>query len=199
VRLVGPVTLASHNPGKLAELAALAGGALELRLLPRDPAPPAVDEDQETYAGNALKKARAIAAFTGGAALADDSGLEVDALGGAPGVRSARYGGPGLDDAGRWALLLRELGDASVRSARFRCALALVQGEEWIVGEGALEGEIARAPRGAGGFGYDPVFVVAGLGRTLAEVAAEEKNRISHRALAMRALLEKLRGGGASA
>ncbi|MEW6270583.1 MAG: RdgB/HAM1 family non-canonical purine NTP pyrophosphatase [Thermodesulfobacteriota bacterium] len=194
MRVRGPVTLASQNPGKLEELTELAHGALDLRLLPREPAPPVVEEDQGTYAGNALVKARAIAAFTGGAALADDSGLEVDALGGAPGVRSARYGGPGLDDAGRCARLLRELAGTERRSARFRCVLALVQGDDWVVGEGTLEGEITRAPRGTGGFGYDPVFLVAALGRTLAEVAPEEKNRISHRARAMQALLGKLSG-----
>ncbi|HEY8514873.1 MAG TPA: RdgB/HAM1 family non-canonical purine NTP pyrophosphatase [Candidatus Binatia bacterium] len=194
MQIRGAVTLASHNAGKLAELAKLANGAFELRLLPREPAPPVVDEDQDTYVGNALKKARAVADFVGGAALADDSGLEVDALGGAPGVRSARYGGPGLDDAGRCALLLRQLGDEPRRSARFRCALVLVQGDEWIVGEGTLEGEITREPRGAGGFGYDPVFLVPSLGRTLAAIPAEEKNRISHRAAAMRALLARLRG-----
>lgn len=195
MKIVGPVTLASRNAGKLAELAALCGDQLTLRLLPSDPAPPDVPEPHDHYLGNALDKARAIAAFTGGAALADDSGLEVDALGGAPGVRSARYGTPDLDDTGRSALLLREMEGASDRRARFRCVLVLAQGEEWISAEGALEGEITRAPRGAGGFGYDPVFRLPDRGCTLAEVAAEAKNAISHRAAAMRALLEELRRG----
>lgn len=193
MRVAGPVTLATRNPGKLRELAALCGDALELRLLPDDPPPPDVPEEHDTYLGNALAKARAIAAFTGGAALADDSGLEVDALPGELGVRSARYGPPGLDDAGRCAHLLAAMGGVERRSARFRCVLVLVQGDDWIGAEGTLEGEIARSPRGVGGFGYDPVFVLPSRGRTLAEIPAEEKNAMSHRAAAMRALVAKLR------
>ena len=195
MRVTGPVTLATRNAGKLAELQALCRGVLELRLLPSDPAPPEVDEDQDSYLGNALKKARAIAAFTGGAALADDSGLEVDALPGELGVRSARYGGPGLDDAGRCARLLAALQGVPQRSARFRCVLVLAQGDAWVSAEGTLEGEIAHAPRGAGGFGYDPVFVLRDRGVTLAEIAADEKNALSHRAAAARALVERLRSG----
>ena len=195
MRVSGPVTLATRNAGKLAELQALCRGVLELRLLPSDPAPPEVDEDQDSYLGNALKKARAIAAFTGGAALADDSGLEVDALPGELGVRSARYGGPGLDDAGRCARLLAALQGVPQRSARFRCVLVLAQGDAWVSAERTLEGEIADAPRGSGGFGYDPVFVLRDRGVTLAEVAAEEKNALSHRAAAARALVERLRSG----
>ena len=195
MRVSGPVTLATRNAGKLAELQALCRGVLELRPLPSDPAPPEVDEDQDSYLGNALKKARAIAAFTGGAALADDSGLEVDALPGELGVRSARYGGPGLDDTGRCARLLAALQGVPQRSARFRCVLVLAQGDAWVSAEGTLEGEIADAPRGRGGFGYDPVFVLRDRGVTLAEVAAEEKNALSHRAAAMRALLARIRSG----
>ena len=195
MRVTGPVTLATRNAGKLAELQALCRGVLELRLLPSDPAPPEVDEDQDSYLGNALKKAHAIAAFTGGAALADDSGLEVDALPGELGVRSARYGGPGLDDAGRCARLLAALQGVPQRSARFRCVLVLAQGDAWVSAEGTLEGELEHAPRGAGGFGYDPVFVLRDRGVTLAEVAAEEKNALSHRAAAARALVERLRSG----
>lgn len=195
MRVSGPVTLATRNAGKLAELQALCRGVLELRPLPSDPAPPEVDEDQDSYLGNALKKARAIAAFTGGAALADDSGLEVDALPGELGVRSARYGGPDLDDAGRCARLLAALQGVPQRSARFRCVLVLAQGDAWVSAEGTLEGEIADAPRGSGGFGYDPVFVLRDRGVTLAEIAADEKNALSHRAAAMRALVERLRSG----
>ena len=191
----GPVTLATRNAGKLAELQALCGDLLELRPLPSDPAPPGVDEDQDSYLGNALKKARAIAAFTGRAALADDSGLEVDALPGELGVRSARYGGPGLDDAGRCARLLDALRGVGDRRARFRCVLVLAQGDEWISAEGTLEGEIADVPRGTGGFGYDPVFLLPRCGSTLAEVAPDEKNAISHRAVAMRALVARIRSG----
>lgn len=195
MRVSGPVTLATRNAGKLAELQALCRGVLELRPLPSDPAPPEVDEDQDSYLGNALKKARAIAAFTGGAALADDSGLEVDTLPGELGVRSARYGGPDLDDAGRCARLLAALQGVPQRSARFRCVLVLAQGDAWVSAEGTLEGEIADAPRGSGGFGYDPVFVLRDRGVTLAEIAADEKNALSHRAAAMRALVERLRSG----
>jgi XTP/dITP diphosphohydrolase len=191
LRIEHPVTLATRNRGKLVELQALCAGVLELRLLP-DGAPE-VDEDQDSYLGNALKKARVVAAFAGGAALADDSGLEVDALPGELGVRSARYGDPSLDDRGRCDRLLAALDGVADRRARFRCVLVLVQGEEWISAEGTLEGEIARAPRGTGGFGYDPVFWLPERACTLAEVAAAEKNAISHRAAAMRALLAKLR------
>lgn len=196
MRVTGPVTLATRNAGKLSELQALCRGVLALRLLPSDPAPPEIDEDQDTYLGNALKKARAIAAFTGGAALADDSGLEVDALPGELGVRSARYGEPGLDDAGRCARLLEALRGVTRRSARFRCVLVLVQDDEWLSAEGVLEGEITDAPRGSAGFGYDPVFALPQRGgATLAELTAVEKNALSHRAAAMRALVTRLHGG----
>ncbi len=193
MRIEGPVTLASRNPGKLRELQALCGGALILRMLPARASPPEVAEDQPTYLGNALAKALAVARWTGGAALADDSGLEVDALGGAPGVLSARYGGAGLDDAGRCAHLLAALGGSADRRARFRCVLVLAAADQWLSAEGVLDGEIARTPRGRAGFGYDPVFVAAAQGgRTLAEIGPREKDRISHRAAAARALLAEL-------
>jgi XTP/dITP diphosphohydrolase len=205
LKVVGAVTLASSNPGKLAELRELCGSRLDLRLLAPGYVAPSVAEDAGTYAGNALLKARAYSELTGGFALADDSGLEVDALGGAPGVHSARYGGVGLRDAERCKRLLDELAaceagaaDRSIdRRARFRCVLALVGGADAVVAEGVLEGRIALGPRGSGGFGYDPIFVVTlpGVGeRTLAELAASEKNRISHRAAAMRQLLAKING-----
>ena len=191
MKLVGSVTLASRNEGKRRELEALAAGALPLTLLSVDA--PDVVEDGATYLANARKKALSASRFTGGPALADDSGLEVDALGGAPGVLSARYGGAGLDAAGRVARLLEELGDVTDRGARFRCVLVFADGDECISAEGVLEGEIARAPRGDDGFGYDPVFLAACFeGRTLAEVGAAAKNQISHRAVALRALLPKL-------
>lgn len=193
LRVVGAITLASRNAGKLAELQALAGETLLLRLPSPDRALPEVTEDAETYLGNALAKARAVAAAVGGATLADDSGLEVDALDGAPGVHSARFGGLGLSDAERCALLLESLRGAVARTARFRCVLVLYQGGDWCSAEGVLEGEITWAPRGARGFGYDPVFAVPALGgRTLAELEPSEKNRISHRAAAVRALLGRL-------
>lgn len=191
-----PIALASRNAGKLAELRALSDGRLDLVPMPESPESPEVEEDGETYLENALRKAVALAGLVGGPALADDSGLEVDGLDGRPGVRSARYGGPGLDDAGRCRALLAELagrGAGASRRARFRCVLALVSGGEVLSAEGVLEGEIAPAPRGAGGFGYDPVFVPDALGgRTLAEATAEEKNRVSHRARAVERLVERL-------
>lgn len=191
MRAEGRITLASRNDGKRRELERLAAGALRLELLPGDA--PEVVEDGDTYLANARKKAETIARFTGGLALADDSGLEVDALEGAPGVYSARYGGPGLDDAGRTAHLLSELGAGSDRAARFRCVLVLSDGDDWISSEGVLEGKISLEARGEGGFGYDPVFVADCFGgKTLAEVSAAEKNDVSHRARALRALLQKL-------
>jgi XTP/dITP diphosphohydrolase len=154
-----------------------------------------VDEDADTFAGNAAKKALAALAATGLAALADDSGLEVDALGGAPGVRSARYAGPTQDDSANNAKLLGALTAVSDtrRSARFRCALVWVSGDGTrLIAEGTCEGTIAHAPRGSGGFGYDPLFIVGGSGRTMAELSPEEKNRISHRARACAKMVELL-------
>jgi XTP/dITP diphosphohydrolase len=154
-------------------------------------------EGESSYADNALAKARAAARAAGLLALADDSGLEVDALGGAPGVRSARYGGPGLDDAGRCRALLAALAGVpeSRRTARFRCAVALAEpgGREAVV-EGAAEGIILTAPRGRGGFGYDPVFLYPPLGATFAEIPEAEKHAVSHRGRAVaraRAVLEE--------
>jgi XTP/dITP diphosphohydrolase len=152
-----------------------------------------VEETGETFRDNAILKANAFARSAGLPALADDSGLEVDALGGAPGVRSARYAGPGASDADRIALLLRNLAHvpAAQRQARFRCTMALAT-PEGLVGtvDGTCEGEIAFAPRGSNGFGYDPVFLLSHLGRTMAELKDEEKHAISHRGRAGRAALE---------
>ncbi len=154
------------------------------------------EETGDSYAANALLKARAAAALTGALALADDSGLEVDALGGAPGVHSARYGGPELDDAGRCARLLEALRDvpAERRTARFRCVIALAcpDGRHRLV-EGMAEGLILAAPRGRGGFGYDPLFYYPPLGRTFAELTEAEKAEVSHRGRAMRAARALLR------
>jgi XTP/dITP diphosphohydrolase len=155
-----------------------------------------VEESGATFAENALLKARAYAARSGLLTLADDSGLEVDALGGAPGVQSARYGGPGLDDRGRYELLLANLRAVpdERRTARFRCTIALVapNGRE-ATAEGACEGRIVHAPRGEHGFGYDPVFWVVSEGCTMAELPPERKNVISHRAEAAREALRILR------
>jgi XTP/dITP diphosphohydrolase len=139
-----------------------------------------------SYRENALGKARAAAAAVPAAvAVGDDSGLEVDLLGGRPGVASARYGGPGLTDAERTMRLLAELGATPARAARFRCVLALVApwGEE-AVAEGVVEGVLTDRPRGSRGFGYDPIFLVPALGQTFGELPDAEKDRLSHRARA---------------
>ena len=180
--------LATLNRGKARELAALLGDvAFAIRLLADHPVAVAPDETADTYRDNALLKARAAARLTRTWVLADDSGLEVDALGGEPGVRSARYGGSGLDDAGRCARLLAALRDVpdDRRTARFRCVIAIVDdaGREWTV-EGVADGLITRAPRGSGGFGYDPLFYYPPLGRTFAELSDEDKSHVSHRARA---------------
>jgi XTP/dITP diphosphohydrolase len=165
----------------------LDGIPFEIRTLADYPPFTMPDETGDTYVANALIKARATLAHTGALALGDDSGIEVDALAGAPGVRSARYGGPGLDDAGRVAGLLGELATVpdNRRTARFRCVIALAHpGGEEIVVEGTCEGVIARAPRGSGGFGYDPVFFYPPWGVTFGEVSDERKATVSHRGLA---------------
>jgi XTP/dITP diphosphohydrolase len=187
--------LATRNKGKLAELRALFnGGGLDLALPGDEDVPmPDVEETGATFLENALLKARALAAASHGWALADDSGLEVDALGGAPGVRSARYAGPGATDAANVARLLEALGTHEDRRARFRCVLALAGPENaTLTATGTLEGEIARAPAGTGGFGYDPVFLLPDRGLTVAQLPFGEKQKISHRARAAAALLELL-------
>jgi XTP/dITP diphosphohydrolase len=175
----------------LRELRALVSGLVVLS--PDDIAIPPVDEDGATFEANAIKKAKSACAASGMAALADDSGLEVDVLGGAPGVHSARYaGGDGHDDAANNRKLLAELGGVpdDLRTARFRCVLALVTPDGNVVTTaGSVEGRIAHIPRGDNGFGYDPLFLVAEIpGKTMAELDSDEKNRISHRARAMHAM-----------
>lgn len=146
---------------------------------------PEIIEDADTFAGNALKKARIIRDFTGEISLADDSGLVVDALNGEPGVYSARYGGENLSDTDRYKLVLKKMADVedSKRSARFICAIAMAMpdGREFVT-EGLCEGVINREPAGSNGFGYDPVFYIPELKSTMAEITLDEKNRISHRA-----------------
>ena len=188
---------ATGNPGKLRELRALLDDpALELRSLADYPGLDPAEENGESFLANARLKAHAVARHAGLPALADDSGLEVDALGGGPGVRSARFAadaGAGSGDAANVALLLDRLRTvpASERTARFRCAIvvALPDGRE-LVAEGTCEGRIAAAPRGSGGFGYDPVFLWGT--RTFAEIGAEEKDRVSHRAQAIAVLRPRL-------
>lgn len=202
------IVVATRNPGKLAELRRLLVvpgleivGVGELGV-----GMPEVEETEETYVGNAILKARAIASVSGAVALADDSGLEVDALGGAPGVRSARYAGRNAGSRANVDKLLHALQGVPEgrRSARFRCAVAVVGGSSTapLIAEGTCEGTIARAPRGERGFGYDPVFEVskddlALLGRdvrhvvTMAELDDDEKDRISHRARAIALLASR--------
>jgi XTP/dITP diphosphohydrolase len=185
------LVLATLNPAKGRELIELLGLVpFEVRLLAEIPGARLPEETGATYAENALVKARTAAEQTGALALGDDSGLEVDALGGAPGLYSARFGGPGLDDRGRLELLLERLRAVPPprRTARFRCVIALAGPSRAArVVEGVAEGVIAEAPRGSGGFGYDPIFFYPPLGRTFAELSDGEKAAVSHRGLALEA------------
>jgi XTP/dITP diphosphohydrolase len=185
--------IATNNPGKIREYQELlAGLPVEVTFPAHEGLVLEVEESGDTFEENARIKAAAYAQASGLPTLADDSGLEVDALDGAPGVRSARYGGPGANDSDRYRKLLAALKDvpAGQRSARFRCTVALVLSDGAIhTADGACEGEIGFAPRGRHGFGYDPVFIVDGYaGMTMAELLDDEKNRISHRARAMMAM-----------
>jgi len=183
------LVLATANRAKARELQALLGGipylVLDLSDFPLLTLPA---EGEESYEDNALLKARAVAGATRTLALADDSGIEVDAFGGRPGVLSARYGGEGLNDEDRWRLMLRELRDVppTQRTARYRCVVALCSpdGREATT-EGVVDGLILDAPRGDGGFGYDPIFYYPPLDATFAEVTAEAKHAVSHRGQAM--------------
>ncbi len=180
------IVLATQNPGKVAEISDLLSG-LELVVRPRPDGLAETVEDAQTLEGNAGKKAHEVCAASGAPALADDTGLFVDALGGAPGVLTARYGG--------WQRLLIDMDQRVDRAARFRTVLVLAfpdEREDLIV-EGVAEGMIADRPTGEGGFGYDPVFVpFAGDGRSFAEMSKAEKNLISHRGIALRRLLDVL-------
>ena len=190
------LVVASGNPGKLRELRELLAG-FATRLVPQAelgvPSPP---ETAGTFLGNALLKARHAARLTGWAALADDSGLEVDALGGAPGIHSARYAGEAADEQANNELLLAALANVpEPRRARYRAVIVLVADADDpapLVAQGCWEGRIATAPRGTGGFGYDPLFLVGDGELTAAELPAELKNRRSHRGQALRALLAQL-------
>jgi XTP/dITP diphosphohydrolase len=187
------VVLATRNAHKVAELSRIladAGFAGELVGLDAFPDAPEVAETGSTFADNALLKARAIAACTGLPAVADDSGLTVNALNGMPGILSARWSGRHGDDRANLELLLGQLAEIEIRDAAFVCvaALALPDGSrEWTT-TGVLPGSLTRAPRGANGFGYDPIFVPAGLETTTAELAPADKDAISHRGRAFRAI-----------
>lgn len=189
------LVVATHNRGKLDELRALLGplGVQVLSVADVTKREIVVVEDGDTFEANAKKKAVTVAGTTMMLTIADDSGLEVDALGGAPGVRSARFAGERATDAENNAALLTALGevDDMQRTARFRCELALFDpwGKEPLLTEGTCEGRIAREGRGAGGFGYDPLFLVTELGdRAMAELSDDEKNQVSHRGRAAKAL-----------
>ena len=209
------IWFASGNPHKREELASILSDAIrknsgyvempafELKIpadagLDFDP-----DENGSSFLENALIKAGALYRLLEGRSdshpiIADDSGICVDALGGRPGIHSARYGGKDLDAAGKNALLLEELGDNPMRSARFVCAMALYYGpDRFFVAQECVEGELvknAECIRGKGGFGYDPIFYIPELGRTSAELSAEEKNRLSHRGKAARAIAKMING-----
>lgn len=193
--------LATGNPGKLAEMRAiLASHGLAVVAQSDFRIEPPV-ENGASFVANALLKARHAAAVSGLPAIADDSGLEVDALGGRPGLHTARYAGPAADDRANNDKLLAELAGVPMprRSARYRCAMVFVRDaadRSPLIAEASWSGSIGFEPRGAGGFGYDPLFVVAGACRTAAEMPAAEKNRVSHRGQALMALAAEMRNAG---
>jgi XTP/dITP diphosphohydrolase len=193
------VVVATHNAKKARELhRVLAAADLDVTVLGLDdlPAYPEPAETETNFEGNALLKARAAAVRTGHVAVADDSGIAVDLLNGMPGVRSARWAGPGASDSDNLDLLLRQLADTTPeqRAARFVCAMALVtpDGREWTV-RGEMPGHLVLHPKGEGGFGYDPIFVAEGNEVTNAELSPEAKDAISHRGKAVRAVVPLLR------
>lgn len=188
------LVLASTNKGKLVEFQKLlADLSMELLSLADYPGIPEINEDGNTFAENASIKARAVAGYTGELTLADDSGLEVDVLNGKPGVYSARYGQPGWSDRERYRFLLEKLQGAPFekRTARFRCAVALVNPRNNRIDQvdGTVEGVILDSPRGEYGFGYDPVFFIPELGKTMAELTGEDKNKFSHRGRAVQKMI----------
>lgn len=184
------IVLATRNSGKLREIKSILSkvGDYEFLSILDFSDIPEIEEDRLTYAGNAIKKASTIVKLKGIPTLADDSGLEVDALDGAPGVRSARFAGENASDEDNNKKLLKMLEDVpeDKRTARFQCAMALVKPSDWIeVTTGTYEGVIISEPRGNSGFGYDPIFYVPHLGKTFAELTRDEKNQISHRRIAL--------------
>lgn len=198
-RLIKELVLATRNPDKRVELEALLGDlGIKLRTLADFPDAPEVVEDGDTCRANAVKKAVTIARHTGLPAVADDTGLEVEGLGGRPGVHAARYAGEGATYEDNWRKLIRELEGVPPqrRRARFITIAALADpSADWVqVVQGTLDGLIAEAPAGTQGFGYDPVFLVPELGKTLAQLTPEEKNRVSHRARALAGIKQLLEG-----
>jgi XTP/dITP diphosphohydrolase len=193
---MNPLLLATRNAHKTREFAEILGPDFVVSDLSTESNAPSVEETGSTFAENAILKAVAVSKWSGGLVVADDSGLEVDALKGGPGVYSARYAGPGANDTANIARLLSELrgcaGESSI-TARFRCVLALARGGELLeTFDGSVEGTIVDPPRGKGGFGNDPVFQPIGLTQTFGELPPEEKNRMSHRAQAIRLLRKAL-------
>nr|WP_326185211.1 XTP/dITP diphosphatase [uncultured Oscillibacter sp.] len=186
--------LATHNPGKLKEMADILSRFGVEVVSPRELGITVdVEETGATFAENAMLKARAICKAADLPAIADDSGLCVDALNGGPGVYSARYGGEGLDDKGRYMLLLSSMRGQPTRAAHFACAIACAfPNGKTLTAEGRCDGTIAFAPMGEGGFGYDPVFFVPEKAKTFAQLTDEEKNEISHRGRALAAFAKKL-------
>ena len=186
--------LATHNPGKIREMSNILSG-LGIQVV--SPAELGITVDVEetgtTFAENAMLKAKAICAASALPAIADDSGLCVDALNGGPGVYSARYGGEGLDDRGRYMLLLETMRGQTTRAAHFACAIACAfpNGDE-LTAQGRCDGTVAFAPMGEGGFGYDPIFFVPEKAKTFGQLTAQEKDEISHRGRALKEFAEKL-------
>ena len=187
------IIAATKNKNKLREFGEILKG---FEIISQDEAGVDIDVEETgtTFEENSLLKARAIFEATGITAIADDSGLCVDALGGEPGVYSARYGGEGYDDEGRVQLLLKNMKEIpeEKRTARFVCAITMVGKEGIITARGECEGKIDYSPKGENGFGYDPVFFVEKYGKTMAEISPEEKNSISHRGKALKIFAEKL-------
>ena len=188
------IYICSSNPGKLREILLAASGTnFEIAPLPNLKSITSPEETGSSFEENASLKAIYYSRFTPEIVLADDSGLEVDALDGAPGVFSARYSGPDATDEDNNNTLLHNLGGTTTRSARFVCVIALARaGEILTTTRGAVEGEILHTPQGANGFGYDPLFFYPPLGRSFAELTSDEKLLVSHRGKALRALIEKL-------
>lgn len=186
--------LATHNPGKLREMGEILSQYGVEVVSPKDLGVTVdVEETGTTFAENAMLKAKAICEASGLPAIADDSGLCVDALNGGPGVYSARYGGEELDDKGRYTLLLNSMRGQTTRAAHFACAIACAfPNGDTLTAEGRCDGAIAFAPLGEGGFGYDPVFLVPEKGKTFGQLTAEEKSAISHRGKALEAFAKKL-------
>lgn len=186
--------LASHNPGKLAEMQSiLSGFGVEVVSPAEVGVSPEVEETGGTFAENAMLKAKAYCEASGLPAIADDSGLCVDALNGGPGIYSARYGGEELDDRGRCMLLLNNMRGQTTRAAHFSCAIACAFPDgRTLTAEGRCDGAIAFAPLGDGGFGYDPLFLLTEKGKTFGQLSPEEKSAVSHRGKALAAFAAEL-------